>query len=147
LIKTKIIRQFTLHKSERVKKRKVIEQLFSVGKSFSIYPLRVYYLLNDKEAETPAPPESLPDATLQAGVGVSKRHFKKAVHRNRIKRLLRETYRLQKLPLQLMIQQRKTLRLQVFFIFTGKELPLFNELKATMAAALIRLEKEVTKKR
>jgi len=139
LIKTQTIRQATLGKTERVKKRKVIEQLFSAGKTFSVYPLRAYYLFSSQQSE-----EGNEGSPLQFGAGVSKRHFKKAVHRNRIKRLLRETYRLQKLPLQNCITEKKNC-LYVFVIFTGKELPLFEALKPIMANLLARLEKEAAK--
>ncbi len=84
------------------------------------------------------------DAPLQFGVGVSKRHFKKAVDRNRIKRLLKETYRVQKESLLGAVLE-KNISLRVFVIFTGKELPLFEELKGKVAGALERLKKEVTK--
>jgi ribonuclease P protein component len=83
-------------------------------------------------------------ATLQFGVGVSKRHFKKSVDRNRVKRLLREAYRLQRGALL------DTLELQhcsvsVFFIFTGRELPAYEMVLKAVGAALTRLQKEVLK--
>ncbi len=63
---------------------------------------------------------------MQAGFGASTRNFKTAVARNRIKRLTKEAWRLQKKELhdQLQTQNRK---LNVFFIFTGKELPVYDE--------------------
>ena len=133
--------RFTLHKDERVTRRKVIEELFAAGRTFSSHPLRVFYLTKAAAGSTGDESE---DAPLQFGVGVSKRHFKKAVDRNRVKRLLKETYRLQKEPL-LNAVQAKALSLRVFVIFTGKELPLFEELKDKMAEALERLTKEVTR--
>lgn len=117
-----------------------MEQLFSTGKSFSANPLRVYYLLNKNNTALNANT----DSPLQFGAGVSKRYFKKAVHRNRIKRLLRENYRLQKLPLQNLLSE-KNLCLWVFVIFTGKELPPFELVKLKMAETLMRLEKEAAK--
>ena len=78
-------KQFTYGKDEKLKSRKVIESLFSNGHSFTVYPLKVLYKIEtDKEG------------ILQAGVAVSTRQFKKAVDRNRIKRLMRESYRIQK---------------------------------------------------
>jgi ribonuclease P protein component len=59
---------------------------------------------------------------LQAGFGVSGRNFKRAVDRNRIKRLTREAYRLQKQILQDALAINK-IPLALFFIYTGKELP------------------------
>jgi ribonuclease P protein component len=59
---------------------------------------------------------------LQAGFGVSGRNFKRAVDRNRIKRLTREAYRLQKQILQDALAMNK-IPLALFFIYTGKDLP------------------------
>ena len=73
----------TLHKSERLDKKKVIDKMFSGGaRSFSVFPLRVVYL----------PVEEL-EAPVSILVSVSKRRFKRAVKRNRVKRQIREAYR------------------------------------------------------
>lgn len=104
----------------------MIDQLFHEGKFFSVFPFKILYTLTNDEYP------------LQFGVGVSSKNFKKAADRNRIKRLMRESYRLQKLPLQekLKLQNR---RMNVFFIYTGKELPGFDFLKQKVAVALKRL--------
>ncbi|MCR8667257.1 ribonuclease P protein component [Aestuariibaculum sp. M13] len=78
--------KFTYNKNEKLKSKKLIGQLFSEGQSVSAYPLRLVYLPTTFEAPI----------TAQTGVSVSKRQFKTAVDRNRIKRLLREVYRLNK---------------------------------------------------
>ena len=103
--------KFTLGKKERLKRRKIIDHLFSDGKSFSVFPIRVAW---SKKVKL--------DSPLQAGFGVSSRQFKKAVERNRIKRLLREAYRLQKNELQLVLEQ-KDFQLALFLVYIGKELP------------------------
>jgi ribonuclease P protein component len=121
-------RQFTLGKNERIKSRKMIEQLFSDGKSFALHPYRVYYKI-------------YAGSGIQFGVGVSSKNFKKAVDRNRIKRVTREAYRLeQKNPLQQMLKE-KALQLNVFFIYTDKELPLFNTVKEKLPLILNKLSK------
>lgn len=76
---------FTYPKNEKLKSHNTIGLLFSEGKSVSKYPLRLVYVEN---------PNS--DEKIKIGVSVSKRYFKKAVDRNRYKRLLRESYRLNK---------------------------------------------------
>jgi ribonuclease P protein component len=77
---------FTYPKSEKLKSRKTIDILFSEGKSVAKYPLRLVFV------ETPAAETEL----IKMGVSVSKKYFKKAVDRNYFKRVLRETYRLNK---------------------------------------------------
>ena len=76
----------TYSKSEKLKSKTTIDALFSEGKSVSKYPLRLVYV-----------PIALDcDEKIKFGVSVSKKHFKKAVDRNYFKRVLRETYRLNK---------------------------------------------------
>lgn len=77
---------FTYPKNERLKSKTTIGLLFSEGKSVSKYPLRLVY----RQAE-----ENSEEGT-KIGVSVSKKYFKKAVDRNYFKRVLRETYRLNK---------------------------------------------------
>lgn len=79
-------------------------------------------------------------ASLKAGFGVSNRHFKKAVDRNRIKRLLRENYRLQKHLLQQLVEE-KQLTANVFFLFQHREMPTFELVQKKMQQSLDRLVK------
>lgn len=90
----------------------------------------------------PAAAEAADGIVLQAGVSVSKKHFKRAVHRNRIKRLMREGYRLQKEGLILALRTQH-LTMHLFLIYTGKELPLFEDVKNKLKTVLQRLEKEI----
>ena len=78
--------QFTYPKHEKLKSKTTIDLLFSNGNSVSKFPLRLVYVENSEEnAEL-----------IKIGVSVSKKYFKKAVDRNYYKRVLRETYRLNK---------------------------------------------------
>lgn len=78
--------------------------------------------------------------TLQAGFAVSTKNFKKAVDRNRIKRLMREAYRLQKSVLEeVLIKNNKCLA--VFIIYTGNELPGYQEIYSKMTNVINRLNK------
>jgi ribonuclease P protein component len=81
---------------------------------------------------------------LQCGVAVSSRNFKKAVSRNRVKRIVREVYRLQKLPLQNLLKEQDKY-LIVFIIYVGKELPVFYEVNGKMEIALQQLVNVVQK--
>jgi ribonuclease P protein component len=78
--------------------------------------------------------------SLVFGTGVSVKNFKKAVDRNRVKRLTREAYRLQKKELEEKIKKSKS-QLSVFFIYTGKELPEYDEVYKQTGTALKKLEK------
>lgn len=106
-----MVKKNTLGKFERLKRRKAIEQLFKKGKHFSVFPLRVSYAF-------------IPyiETSLQAGFSASSRNFGKSTDRNRIKRLMREAYRLQKQPLQ-QVTFDKNVKLALFFVYVGKELP------------------------
>lgn len=77
---------FTYPKNEKLKSKITIGLLFTEGKSVSKYPLRLVYKASsfDKSEK------------IKMGVSVSKKNFKKAVDRNYFKRVLRETYRLNK---------------------------------------------------
>ncbi|WP_431243470.1 ribonuclease P protein component [Flavobacterium sp. P21] len=77
---------FTYPKNERLKSKTTIGLLFSEGKSVSKYPLRLVYRQAEENSEE----------KIKLGVSVSKKYFKKAVDRNYFKRVLRETYRLNK---------------------------------------------------
>lgn len=78
--------KFTYPKNERLKSKTTIGLLFSEGKSVSKYPLRLVFRQAEENSEE----------KIKIGVSVSKKYFKKAVDRNYFKRVLRETYRLNK---------------------------------------------------
>ncbi|MDE3184898.1 MAG: ribonuclease P protein component [Bacteroidota bacterium] len=123
--------KFTLKRKERLKSMKAIQQLFKEGKSFSDFPLRIIYMENGRQ-----------DGNLQAGFSVSKRHFKRAVDRNRVKRLIRESYRLQKINLAKELEKKEK-KIAVFFIYTSGDLPVFEQLYEKMGNVLERIEKSV----
>ena len=131
-----VSKQFTLGKNERLKSRKQIEKLFSVGKSFVVSPFRIYYLTHEMlNAQYSM-------FNVQFGVGVSAKNFKRSVDRNRIKRLTREAWRLQKNDLKELLRASNK-QLNVFFIYTGKELPDFVTVKDKVAVALKKLSDKV----
>jgi ribonuclease P protein component len=129
-----LLQKNTLGKQERLKSRKAIQQLFTNGNSFSHFPYRVTwaFALQPFAAGT----------CLQAGFSASTRSFKKATDRNKIKRLTKEAYRLQKAGLKNTLQENEK-NLQVFFIYVDKALPKYDFVFAKMKTALQRLQKQI----
>ena len=124
-------KRYTLGRNERLKSRKQIEQLFSKGQRFVSPPFRVFYSFqtNQQPAVT---------HLVQAGFGASSRNFKTAVERNRIKRLTKEAYRLQKNVLHDKLKEQNR-KLDVFFIYTGKELPVYAVIYQSISMTLAKL--------
>ena len=95
---------FAFKKSERLYKKKSIQELFSKGSSFYLYPFKVQFCWEDTGGYN------------QILISVSKRNFKRAVDRNQIKRRVREAYRLSK-PL---FPEEKNF--QIAYIYTAREI-------------------------
>lgn len=108
-------KRYFFRKENKLKSRKIIQQIFAEGNSFTVFPLKVLWLPSNE------------NNTLQTGISVSSRYFKRAVDRNRIKRLIREAYRLQKVELEEHLSQSHQ-RLSVFLIFIAKEIPDYQKI-------------------
>lgn len=114
---------YKFSKEEKLKSRKLIEKMFAEGKTVSKYPLKLIYIQTELKDEI----------KVQAGVSVSKRNFKRAVDRNKIKRLLREAYRLNKNLIFNTIQFPYAL----MFLYIGKEFPKnYDEISKSMIKLL-----------
>ena len=109
----------TFRKEEKLKKKNLITELFTSGKSASVFPLRMIYLENDHDSPF----------KVQAGVSVSKRNFKNAVDRNRIKRLMRESYRKNK---YLIYNDDDTKKHILMFIYQAKSEVSYQEIEDKM---------------
>lgn len=123
--------KLTLGKQERLKSRKLIEKLFAEGKSVKNFPLRMVFLQTSHTSTFP----------IQAAFAVPKRTFRKAVDRIRIKRLMRETYRLQKEIVYSNLEKPHICMIS----YIGKEEIPFTELYSKMTHLLQLLIKETTK--
>lgn len=119
---------FSYGKHEKLKSKKAIAELFSNGKSVSAYPLMMIYSENN--------------IGLQVSVSVSKKRFKLAVDRNRIKRLLREAYRLNKSVLI----DNKVDNYSFILLYLSKELPDFNLVDSKTKVLFSKFISKTTKK-
>lgn len=122
-----------MRKPERLNKKKIIEKMFAGGsRSFSIFPLRVVWL----------PVEEL-DVQASILISVSKRRFKRAVKRNRIKRQIREAYRLNKQILLAPLTEKNS-RLAIAFIYLADELMNSALVEEKIKAALTRIVEKIS---
>jgi ribonuclease P protein component len=119
------MRRFTFTKDERLSKEKTIKELFEKGSSFYLYPFKVIHIPN---------PDKGANAINQVLISVSSRQFKRAVDRNKIKRRIREAYRLQKEVLNT-----KSEKAIFTFIYTAKEILPYAELKEKVLMAMTKL--------
>ncbi len=119
---------YTFSKKERLNSKISIHRLFEKGTSFFSYPFKVYYHFENTEVKAPA-------AVL---FSVGKKQFKLAVDRNRVKRLCREAYRLNK-SILFEATKEKNVRVEVAFVYVGKSLPEFKDLETKMQKILKQL--------
>ncbi|WP_290701452.1 ribonuclease P protein component [Lacinutrix sp.] len=119
--------KLTYNKHEKLKSQKTIEQLFLEGKSVSAYPLRLVYLKHNN--------------SRKVGVSVSKRNFKRAVDRIRIKRLLREAYRLNKT----MLINNEVNDYALMILYIGKDMPDFKFINTKTKTLLTKFTDAISK--
>ncbi|MCK5730271.1 MAG: ribonuclease P protein component [Draconibacterium sp.] len=124
-------RRFTFKKEERLTSKKVIDKLFSEGDSFLAFPLKVVFFETPLSSKYP----------VQVAFSVGKRNFKLAVHRNKIKRKMREAYRLKKFQLYDILDDKQV---AVFFLFIGKEIPDYKLVNSAMEKAIKKMITEIS---
>ena len=118
----------TLHKSERLCRKKIIGAMFAgTSRSFSLFPLRVVYMQVEGQ-----------QSAASIMVSVPKRRFKRAVKRNRVKRQIREAYRLNK-QLLLPTLQDSGRQVAITFIYLSDKLVLTSLIEERVKTALQRI--------
>lgn len=122
---------YTLSKSERLCSKTLIEELLKSRLSFVKYPFRIVYKVSSQTGDFPA----------RIAISVSKKKFKRAVKRNRIKRLTREAFRLHKQELYEQIPPGSTF--DILLIYLDKELWDFEKTEKSVKAALEKIGTEL----
>lgn len=122
----------TYPRNEKLKSRKLIQEVFARGKSVSVAPIKCLFLIQ---------PPGLTEL-IQTGVGVSARNFRKSVQRNRIKRMMREAYRINNQSLHQALGQQQ-IALALFILYLGKDMPEWKELHTAVKSALDKLQKQL----
>jgi ribonuclease P protein component len=132
---------FTYQKTDKLKSRKQTQHLFSTGQAINVFPIRLIYTI--EPIESTATNLSL-TSVLQAGVGAPSRTFRKAVQRNRVKRLLREAYRLEK-PNFISQAALDNKRVNLFFLYTDAlvltQVEIQGKLKEALSILVTKLNK------
>ena len=131
LLVTFAVMRFTFKKQEKLKSKKLIQQLFEQGNTLFQFPLQLVYLKIDHTS----------DYTVQAGFSVPKKKFKRAVDRNRIKRLMREAYRKHKHTLY----QNNKEKYVLMCIYTDEKEHKYVDIEEKMILLLKKLSKKLTK--
>lgn len=119
-------RKYTFQKSERIVSKKIIESLQQKGENIFVYPLKVKFLHIEK---------TIDDISVKVLISVPKKNFKKAVYRNRIKRLIREAYRLNKHTLTSSVNK----QLNIHFHYVSKNILSFEQIEQSIQQILILL--------
>lgn len=119
---------YSLSKSERLCSKILIEQLLTSELSFIKYPFRIVFKESSLAGEFPA----------RITVSVSKKRFKRAVKRNRIKRLTREAFRLNKTDFYNHIGTGRTV--DILFIYIDNSLPTYVKTEKAIKSALNKIQ-------
>lgn len=119
-----MVNRETLNKEERISLKKDIDLLFSKGKSVVVYPLRVIFLKSEEGK-----------AISRMLVSVPKRLLKKSVDRNRVKRLIKESFRLNKREMDDFLASRNY-GLFIAFVYRNKTLVEFSEMEFSVRKSL-----------
>lgn len=117
--------KFTLGKNQKLKSRKAISQLFIEGQSEKSFPIRMIYLPVKDEG-----------SLTKVAFSVPKRNFKHAVDRNRIKRLLREAYRLH----QHEFFEGHEIHYNIMFIYMSNKMPDYTEVESKLIKLFLKFK-------
>ncbi len=124
--------KYNFKRSERLKSKKIISNIFSNGKVIGAFPIKLFYIETELNSDFP----------IQFAFSVSKKKFKRAVDRNRIKRLMREVVRLKKHEL-LNASEIKNRQFALLFLYVGNELPDYKIIDNKVAKSMKRFKDNI----
>ncbi len=127
-------KKYGFARCEKLKSVVCIDKLFASGRSFWTYPFSVYYRVYNEEG----------GAACRMLVSVGKHYFKHAVDRNRLKRLVREAYRLNKESLVAAVNN-AALHLDFALVYKSKEIADYKTVEAGVRQALSRIKESLEK--
>ena len=128
-----MVHSFSFPKSEHLCLKSTFNKLFESGKSIQTNGLKLIWIVTNRD-----------NYKAEVAITVSKRNFKRAVHRNLLKRKIKEAYRLHKVSIQEILNELK-LSISFIFIYSRKELSDYNEIEENVIHSLLKLEHELRK--
>jgi ribonuclease P protein component len=129
------MQNFKFSKEERLCSEKLLNELFKNGSSFLFYPFRVTWLVQPSTQQFP----------VQVVVSVPKKRFKRSVDRNRLKRIIKEAYRLNKASLLYSFLEQKDQNILLALNFVGKEILDYHYVERKMIKMLENLQIQISK--
>jgi len=128
------LKKYSLNRNERIKHRKLIEDIFSKGNTIYKDFIRINYIESDFSD----------DIIAKVAFSVPKKKFKRAYKRNRLKRIMREVYRKTK-PDFYEILSNKSIKIALLFVYLDDEIKNYEIIEKTMKSALKKLVKKIEK--
>ena len=126
------MKKYSLNSTERIKQRKIIEEIFSSGNTIYKDYIRINYIKTDFDDDTIA----------KVSFSVPKKKFKRAYKRNRLKRIMREVYRKNK-PEFYDILSNKNIKIALLFVYLDDEIKDYENIETKMKLALDKLVRKL----
>jgi ribonuclease P protein component len=122
-----------LREDERLKSRKQLSALFAEGKSLRVFPIRFIWMSGTQGGTYP----------VRVAFNASKKHWKRAVDRNLLKRRMREAYRFQKGILYSAVTHSDT-QILLACLYTAESILPFEQIKRAMTKGLERIASQLS---
>lgn len=131
------MKKYTLSKDEKLKSRKSIGLLFSSGKVIFKYPLRVNFHIYENT------PDNTQAVIIKSAFSAPKRKFKRAVDRNRIKRLMKESYRINKYDILSVVNTSRNIQIEILWTYIAEEILTLKQIDKSIKWVLEKIISDV----